>query len=152
MSEVSIVPSGLYWIRMELPSFGIPDVKYEVLWLFSTYRFRYVACWPGYSWFAASGAWQYGMGRIHCRGRSHSFMDDFSENYDKLPYTVAFTISADGQALLSIGKSPQHYARLSPKLGGSFCTLNELNVPSRWQDFQQLMLDIERRIGLAQQV
>lgn len=75
MSEVPIFPTGLYWIRITGRSIVERDAEYAALWLFPTGNFRYIACWPGYSWFDASGTWLYGMGLIHCQGKSHYFSE-----------------------------------------------------------------------------
>jgi hypothetical protein len=146
---VPIFPTGLYWIRTEGPSIGLRDARYVVLWLFPAGTFRYIACWPGYSWFEASGTWRYGNGHIHCRGKSHSFTDDFSDNHNNRPYTTAFTSGPDGQAIVSIGATPQHYTRLSPQQLGPLFELDERTVPTRWQDFQILMWKMEKQIGLV---
>src|SRR5262245_3502056 len=126
-------PTDLYWIRTEVPSIGLSEARYEVLWLFSTGAFRYIACWPGYAWFEASGRWQYGNGLIHCRGKSSSFMDDFSDNHNNQPYTAAFNACEGGQALASVEVPTTHYARLSPQQLGPLYTLDERDVPTRWQ-------------------
>jgi hypothetical protein len=150
MSEVPIFPTGLYWIRTAVPSSGLRRARYAVLWLFPTGHFLYITCWPGYTWFEASGIWRYENGLIHCRGKSHSFTDDFSDNHENRPYTSAFTPSADGQAVVSVGASPHHYARLSPQQLGPLFTLDERTVPTRSEDFETLMWEIERQIGLGQ--
>lgn len=150
MSEVPIFPTGLYWIRTAVPSIGLRDANYAVLWLFPSGTFRYIFCWPGYTWFDVSGRWRYGNGLIHCRGKSHSFTDDCSDNHENRPYTSAFTPSPDGQAVVAVGATPHHYVRLSPQQLGPLFSLDERTVPTRWQDFETLMWEIERQIGLLQ--
>jgi hypothetical protein len=149
MSEVSIFPTGLYWIRIHGSSIGERDAEYAALWLFPTGNFRYIACWPGYSWFDASGTWLYGMGLIHCRGKSHYFSDNLSDCHDNRPYTSAFTPCHDEQAVVSVEASPQRYTRLPPQQLGSIFTLDEKNVPSRWQDLKKLVREIERVVQPA---
>jgi len=139
-------PAGLYWIRMEVPSIGLSQARYEVLWLFPTGAFRYIACWPGYTWFEASGRWQYGNGLIHCRGKSSSSTDDFSNNHDNCLYTTEFTACEGGQALASVEVPTKHFERLSPQQVWPLYTLDERDVPTRWQDFQTLMWKIERQV------
>ena len=77
----------------------------------------------------------------------HSRMISLTNMTDNRPYTTTFTISPDGQAVVSIGATPQHYARLNPQQLGPLFTLNERTVPTRWQDFQILMWKMEKRMG-----
>lgn len=149
MSEVPIFRTGLYWIRLHGLSKGLRDAEYAALWLFPTGNFRYIACWPGYTWFEASGRWRYGMGLIHCRGKSHSFTDDFSNNHHNRSYTAAFTPDADGHFIVSVGTDPRHYTRLSPEQLGPLFTLDERTVPTQWREFRKLMREIEKQIGLV---
>ena len=144
MSQVPIFPTGLYWIRIHGHSIGERDAEYAALWLFPTGNFRYLASWPGYSWFDASGTWLYGMGLIHCRGKSHYFSDNLSDCHDNRPYTTAFTPCPDEKAVVSIEASPQRYARLPPQQLGSVFTLDERSVPREWRDLKNLVRNMER--------
>jgi hypothetical protein len=150
----------------------VPDVRYIVLWLFPTCAFRHIACWPGYSWFEASGHWVYGNGLIHCRGQQQSFSDAIAHECPDIvthicnpgtdrnytvktksskkglphPHTSAYRPTADGQELTSVEAPVQTLARLSPNQLGPLFSLQECGVSTRWQDFESLMFKIERQL------
>ncbi len=149
MNDTPLFPAGLSWVRTEVPLIGLlRDVTYAVLWLFPTGNFQYISCWPGYSFFQASGAWSYKNGLIHCEGKSRSFTDGLMDNHTNRPYAIAFTTCADAQALKSVGADPQHHTRLDPQRLWRHFPLDEWTVPTRWQEFQWLMDEIEKAMGM----
>ncbi|MEP6891035.1 MAG: hypothetical protein ABI955_10125, partial [Nitrospirota bacterium] len=86
--------------------------SYTVLWLFPLGRFRYIFCYPGYTWMTASGTWHSAKGVIHCRGTSSSFTDNFIDNHSNRSYTAIFRQNDDGHSLAPVGRSTGLLTRL----------------------------------------
>ena len=122
------------------------EVKYTVLWLFPSGRFRYIFCYPGYTWMTASGAWHSAKGVIHCRGASSSFTDDFTDNHSNRSYTAMFRQHDDGHSLAPVGRSAGLLTRLDlNEPAKKTLLLEEQLVPTHWTDFQSLMWQIEKK-------
>lgn len=149
--SVLLYPAGVYWTR-EVESVSVlPEAKYKVLWLFPSGRFRYIFCYPGYTWMTASGAWHSAKGVIHCRGTSSSFTDDFTDNHSNRSYTAIFRQNDDGDSLASVGRSTGILTRLDVnELAKKTLLFDEQLVPTHWTDFQSLMWQIEKQMGIKQ--
>ena len=147
MSDILLFPIGRYWERTE-DSSPFPEARYTVLWVFPSGRFRYIFCYPGYTWKTASGTWHLANGVIHCRGASSSFTDDFTDNHSNRPYTAIFTHDDDGHSLVPVGRSTRLLTRLNLNKPGKILLLQEQIVPTHWTDFQSLMWQIEKQMGI----
>jgi hypothetical protein len=151
MSGMPVFPVGCYWERKRDSSSPLAEATYSVLWLFSSRRFRYIFCWPGYTWMTASGTWHSANGKIYCRGTSSSFTDDFTDNHANRPYTAMFTHTGDGQSIVSVGPSPHVLTRLNPNQPGTEFRLEEQTVPTHWTTFSSLIWQIEKQMGIARE-
>ncbi len=120
----------------------IPEARYTVVWFFPSGTFRHIFCWPGYTWSTAAGRWLQNGDRVELQGQSSAFTDDLLGNHSDRPYSHSFTLSPDGQSLISSGSPKDQLVRLSPEQLGALFSLEEERVPTRWQDFQTLMLGI----------
>lgn len=148
MNEPASVPA-FYWSRNEHSSLVIPDVQYATLWLFPTGRFRYISCWPGYSWFSAGGTWHEKDGQLHCEGRSRGWSDGFADNHSNRDYTAIYTPSEDKQQLLSDKDYVSPLTRVSQDTVDLFFShLDERELPQSWRNFSDLMWKIERHLGI----
>jgi hypothetical protein len=148
--SVLLYPVGVYWTREEESVSILSGAKYTVLWLFPSGRFRYIFCYPGYTWMTASGTWRSAKSAIHCRGTSSSFTDDFTDNHSNRPYTAIFTHDDDGRSLVTVGRSTEILTRLNLHETEKMFVLQEQVVPTHWTDFQSLMWQIERHMGIKQ--
>ena len=150
MNDILLFPIGGYWERTE-DSSPFAEVKYTVLWLFPSGRFRYIFCYPGYTWITASGAWHSAKGVIHCRGASSSFTDDFTDNHSNRSYIAMFRQHDDGHSLAPVGRSTGLLTRLDVNdPAKKTLLLEEQLVPTHWTDFESLMWQIEKHMGIKQ--
>lgn len=150
MSDILLFPVGCYWQRDVDSSSILAEARYSVLWLFPSGRFRYIFCWPGYTWMTASGTWHSANGVIHCRGTSSSFTDDFTDNHSNRSYTAMFTHHDDGHSLPPVGRSAERLTRLNLNEPGKIFLLQEHIVHTHWTDFQSLMWQIEKQMGITE--
>lgn len=148
MSDILLFPVGCYWERGVDSSSILAEARDSVLWLFPSGKFRYIFCWPGYTWMTASGTWHSAKGMIHCRGTSSSFSDDFTDNHSNRLYTAMFTHHDDGHSLVTVGRSAERLTRLNLNEPGKMSLLQEQIVPTHWTDFQSLMWQIEKQMGI----
>lgn len=151
MSDILTFPIGCYWERTEYSSPFPTEARYTVLWVFTSGRFRYIFCYPGYTWMTASGAWHSAKGVIHCRGTSSSFTDDLTDNHSNRSYTAMFRQHDDGHSLAPVGRSTGLLTRLywnDPAM--KTLLLEEQLVPTHWTDFESLMRQIEKHMGIKQ--
>ena len=120
-----------------------------MLWLFPSRRFRYIFCYPGYTWMTASGAWHCANGVIHCRGASSSFTDDLTDNHSNRSYTAMFRQNDDGHSLAPVGRPTELLTRLDlNEPAKKTLLLEEQLVPTHWTDFQSLMWQMEKHMGI----
>lgn len=128
----------------------MPEARYTVVWFFPSGTFRHIFCWPGYTWFTAAGRWLKNGDRVELKGQSSAFTDDLSDNHRDRPYSHSFTVSPDGQSLISTDSSKDQLVRLSPEQLGALFSLETEQVPTCWQDFHTLMLRIEKQLGITE--
>ncbi len=148
MNDEAVLPR-LYWHQKEHPSFGVPSVQYVVLWLFPTGRFCYIGCWPGYSWFMASGEWHEQDGKLLCQGHSRGWSDTLADNHDDRVYTEFYTVNEDEERLMPGTTYKAPLTRIRPSTVESlFGGVNESDLPCHWRDFSDLMRQIERHLGI----
>ncbi len=88
---------------------------------------------------------------INCigQGNSRGWSDGFAHNHSNRDYTAYYTPSEHKQQLVPDKDYLSPLTRVSQDtLESLFSSLDENNLPSRWQDFSDLMWKIERHLGI----
>jgi hypothetical protein len=88
-------------------------------------------------------------GTVHCLGKSQGFSDDMSGTHTDRVYTASYTVNEEGEQLVPDEKYKAPLTRIRSSAVESLLSgLDEKDLPCHWRDFQELMWQIERHLGI----